>query len=97
MVFNIIYLVFQILYIAIIARVLIALLLNLQPELKRNQNKIWKSFLKVVYEITEPILAPIRAWNPITISGFDFSPLFAFLILRVIHIFLIRLLGFALL
>ncbi len=45
-------------------------------------------FIAVVYQLTEPILAPIRRILPST-AGIDFSPLVAMLILGVI----VRVLG----
>jgi YggT family protein len=44
-------------------------------------------FTYVLYQITEPILSPIRRILPAT-GGIDFSPLAAIIILQVISYFL---------
>jgi len=45
---------------------------------------VQNNFLGVfVYEVTEPILAPIRRLIPM--GGLDFSPLLAFIILQIIQ------------
>lgn len=45
---------------------------------------------RTVYELTEPILAPIRRILPPT-SGLDFSPLIALLLLELVRMVLFRL------
>lgn len=45
---------------------------------------------RTVYELTEPILAPIRRILPPT-SGLDFSPLIALLLLELLRMLLFRL------
>ncbi len=46
---------------------------------------------RTVYELTEPILAPIRGILP-PMSGLDFSPLIALLLLELVRMLLFRLL-----
>lgn len=55
-------------------------------------NKQWRKFLRIVYNITEPILAPIRRLIPTANIGIDFSPLIAIFALQIIRNFLISLL-----
>lgn len=55
-------------------------------------NKKWRKFLRVVYNITEPILAPIRRLIPMGNIGIDFSPLIAIFALSIIRNFVISLL-----
>jgi YggT family protein len=47
-----------------------------------DQPGAW-SITRVMHEITEPILAPIRSVMP-TIGMFDFSPIVAMLLLQVV-------------
>lgn len=46
------------------------------------------SLVRILYQITEPVLAPIRKFLPPT--GVDFSPLIALLLLYFLQLFLIR-------
>lgn len=55
-------------------------------------NKQWRKFLRIVYSITEPILAPIRRLIPTGSIGIDFSPLVAIFALQIIRNFVISLL-----
>ncbi|HLV10378.1 MAG TPA: YggT family protein [Halanaerobiales bacterium] len=50
----------------------------------------WRSFLKILYDLTEPILGPIRRLLP-AFSGIDFSPIIAFFLLYLVRSFLINL------
>jgi YggT family protein len=54
-------------------------------------NPTWRSLLKFLYDITEPILGPIRRVLPTGSMGVDFSPLIAFILLYVIRSFLVSL------
>jgi YggT family protein len=47
------------------------------------------SFSYWIYQITEPILAPLRRVIP-TVGGLDFSPMVALLILELLHSLVIR-------
>ncbi|MBS3810344.1 MAG: YggT family protein [Halanaerobiales bacterium] len=55
-------------------------------------NQQWKKFLRIVYNITEPILEPIRRLIPTASIGIDFSPLVAIFALSIIRNFVISLL-----
>lgn len=48
--------------------------------------------VRTVYQLTEPILAPIRRFMPPTV-GLDFSPLIALLLLELLRMALFRLLA----
>lgn len=43
--------------------------------------------IKLIYDITEPVLAPIRNMLP-PMSGFDLSPLVVFLVISVLQRFI---------
>ncbi|NLV74714.1 MAG: YggT family protein [Chloroflexi bacterium] len=73
---------FQALNIAILARVLISWVPSLA------QSRVGE----LIYEITEPILGPIRRLLP-NIGGFDFSPLIAMVLLQALARLLTRALG----
>lgn len=51
----------------------------------------YNGFVRVVQAVTEPLLAPLRRWiPPWRLHGWDLSPLFAFLVLLFLRIFLVR-------
>lgn len=52
----------------------------------------WRKLLKLLYDLTEPILGPIRKILPSNSWGIDFSPLIALLALSILRSFIIRLL-----
>ncbi len=52
----------------------------------------WRKLLKLLYDLTEPILSPIRKVLPSNTWGIDFSPLITLFALSIIRNFLIRLL-----
>jgi YggT family protein len=80
--YTIIYYVLLVFEIAILARVL----LSWFPNLDRNSPVI-----QLVYQITEPVLKPIRNLLPNT-GGFDFSPLVVLLLISVLMQVLARIL-----
>ena len=41
-------------------------------------------FIRIIYQVSEPILKPIREILPITGMGFDFSPIVAFFLLGLL-------------
>ena len=47
-----------------------------------------RSLLRTLYDLTEPIMAPIRSLLPRSQAGIDFSPLVVILILFLIRRFL---------
>ncbi len=65
---------FQVLYIAIFGRIILSFI--------DNQGR-WR-ITHLLWEITEPILGPIRRVVP-TIGMFDFSPLIALLLLNFLQ------------
>lgn len=81
-----VYYVFKFIEFAILARVLISWL----PIPKDNQ------FIRLLYQLTEPILAPIRGiMEKSAIGGnmmLDFSPVVAFILIAVVENILLRIL-----
>lgn len=72
----------RILYLAILARVILSWL-RVSPT---------NPLVNLIYQITEPILAPIRRVLP-TIGIFDFSPVVALLIIGLVEQALLSLAG----
>ena len=72
--FQVIDMVFNILQIIIIVRVVLSWISH-NPS---NQ------FIRIIYQVSEPILKPIREILPITGMGFDFSPIVAFFLLGLL-------------
>ncbi|RQD73621.1 MAG: YggT family protein [Halanaerobium sp. MSAO_Bac5] len=77
---------FTILNYFIIARVIISWV---RPN---PSDQRWRKLIRLVYDITEPILGPIRQLIPTGSLGVDFSPLIALFALSVVRRFVIRLL-----
>lgn len=77
---------FTILNYFIIARVIISWV---RPN---PSDERWRKLIRLVYDITEPILGPIRQLLPTGSLGVDFSPLIALFALSVVRRFVIRLL-----
>ena len=48
--------------------------------------------LRLIWQLTEPVMAPVRKVVP-PIGGLDFSPIFIFIIIRLIQNALIRTFG----
>ena len=72
--FQVIDMVFNILQIIIIVRVVLSWVSH-NPS---NQ------FIQIIYQVSEPILKPIREILPITGMGFDLSPVVAFFLLGLL-------------
>ena len=72
--FQVIDIVFNILQIIIIVRVVLSWISH-NPS---NQ------FIRIIYQVSEPILKPIREILPITGMGFDLSPIVAFFLLGLL-------------
>jgi YggT family protein len=49
-------------------------------------------FSRILYELTEPLVAPIRSIMP-SVGGLDFSPIVALILLHAIQIALLNALG----
>lgn len=52
----------------------------------------WGPLLNILYQITEPILAPARRLLP-PMAGMDFSPIIVLVLFNLIESFLLRMLG----
>jgi YggT family protein len=78
---------FTILNWLIIFRVIISWV---RPNLDHPQ---WRKFLRITYNITEPILGPIRRLIPTGNLGIDISPLIAIFALSIVRNFVISLLS----
>ena len=78
--------VFRIYYIILLARVLLSWI---RPNIVDPN---WRQVLKIIYDVTEPVLGPIRRLLPMRSIGIDFSPVIAFLILNFLQSFIIKLL-----
>ena len=76
-------LVFTVLNLAILARVLVSWV---------NPNP-YHPVMQYLYQVTEPILEPIRRYMPTT-GMIDFSPLIAIILLRVVHQVVLILIGY---
>lgn len=74
---------FNLYTLAILARVIFSWL---RPT---TYNPQFRNLIRFIFEITEPVLSPIRKRLPLTM-GIDFSPLIALLLLDLIRRFLFR-------
>ena len=72
--FQVINMLFNLLQIIIIVRVVLSWISH-NPS---NQ------FIRIIYQVSEPILKPIREILPITGMGFDLSPIVAFFLLGLL-------------
>nr|WP_226984194.1 YggT family protein [Halothermothrix orenii] len=54
-------------------------------------NSTFIKILRIIYELTEPILSPIRQLLPQGNLGIDFSPFIAIIILSLLRIILVSL------
>lgn len=79
---DLINIIFRLLYLAVLARVLISWV---------NPNP-YHPAVQFLYQITEPILQPIRQYMPQT-GMIDFSPLVAIILLEVARVLVLTLLG----
>lgn len=52
-----------------------------------------RKIMQFIYEVTEPVLAPIRRMLPTGNIGIDLSPLIAFIAINIIHTSLLRILS----
>ena len=72
--FQVIDMVFNVLQIIIIIRVVLSWISH------NPSNQV----IRIIYQVSEPILKPIREILPITGMGFDLSPLVAFFLLGLL-------------
>lgn len=87
-IFNIIDIIFRLLYILILVRVVLSFL-------PIPVNKITRPILNFIYDITEPMLKLVRnILPPIMIGGIglDLSPIIAIILLNIIHTIIISVL-----
>jgi YggT family protein len=89
MIADLIRMVFTIIYVAILARIILSFIIPLSGG---NPHPILANVYAAVYQITEPVLAPIRRVLP-TFGMFDFSPLVAIVLLQIIQTVLVSQLG----
>ena len=78
---NLINLLFNALFIAILARVILSFVVPMMGG--GRPNPLLANIMALVYQITEPILAPMRRFT--TFGMFDFSPMVALILLQVIR------------
>ncbi len=74
-------LVFNILYFLLVIRIIISWV-GADP---------YNEIVRIIYTITEPILAPFRRL-PLQVGGIDFSPILAFIVLSVLRNFIVNIL-----
>ena len=74
-------LVFNILYFLLVVRIILSWV-RLDP---------YNEIVQIIYRITDPILLPFRRL-PLQVSGMDFSPIVAFLVLSVLRNFIVNVL-----
>jgi len=73
--------IFVLFYVAIIVRIILSFII---PMTRGRTHPILAGIATVVFQITEPILAPIRRILP-TFGMLDFSPMVAIILLEIIH------------
>jgi YggT family protein len=78
MIVSIINLIFTIFYILLWARIILSFV---RPD---PYHPTWGPIVRAVYDLTEPVLAPIRRLLP-PMAGLDFSPLILFLVARLLQ------------
>ena len=83
---GVIYFTINIYYYAIIASIIMSFVMVFSGSV--NPHPI----LRLIWQLTEPVMAPVRKVVP-PIGGLDFSPIFIFIIIRLIQNALIRTFG----
>ncbi len=76
LIFEVVSIAFRVLYLLIIARVILSWIPMGNPN---------NSVVNFIYEITEPILAPIRRLIPRGSLPLDFSPLIAIILISILE------------
>ncbi len=84
--FGIIYLTINIYYYAIIASIIMSFVMLFSGSV--NPHPV----LRLIWQLTEPVMAPVRKVVP-TMGGLDFSPILIFFIIQLIQNALIRTFG----
>jgi YggT family protein len=80
---QIINLLFNALYLLILARIVISFL-RVSP-----YHPTWGPIMRFIYDVTEPIMAPVRRILP-PMSGLDFSPMIVLILAGVVRQILIQ-------
>jgi len=75
---SIINLLFTLVYVLLWARIILSFV---RPD---PYHPTWGPIVRAVYDVTEPIMGPIRRLLP-SMGGLDFSPLIVFLLLRLLQ------------
>ena len=78
---SLINLLFRVLFLAILARVILSFVVPMMGG--GRSNPLLANITALVYQVTEPILAPIRRYT--TFGMFDFSPMIALIVLEVVR------------
>ena len=50
----------------------------------------YNPIVRLIHNVTEPVLYPIRRWLPLGFSGIDFSPVIVILIILFLRTFLVN-------
>ena len=50
----------------------------------------YNPIVRFIYQVTEPVMAPIRRWIPIRGMGIDFSPIIILLVIVFLQSFLVK-------
>ncbi len=82
---NIVNLLFQALYLLILARIIFSFV-RVSP-----YHPTWGPIMRFVYDVTEPLMAPVRRILP-PMSGLDFSPMIVLILAGVVRQLLLGLL-----
>jgi YggT family protein len=80
---QIINLLFNALYLLILARIVISFL-RVSP-----YHPTWGPIMRFIYDVTEPIMAPVRRILP-PMSGLDFSPMIVLILAGIVRQILIQ-------
>lgn len=83
---GVLYFIVNIYYYAIIASIIMSFVMLFTGNMNPHQ------ILRVIWQLTEPVMAPIRKIIP-PIGGLDFSPIFIFIAIQLIQNFLISTFG----
>jgi YggT family protein len=78
MIISLINLLFTIFYVLLWARIILSFV---RPD---PYHPTWGPIVRAIYDLTEPVLAPIRRLLP-PMAGLDFSPLIVFLVARLLQ------------
>lgn len=83
---GVLYFIINIYYYAIIASIIMSFVMLFSGNMNPHP------MLRVIWQLTEPVMAPIRKVIP-AMGGLDFSPIFIFLAIQIVQSFLISSFG----